>query len=104
MLNDRLNCFLGRSNGFEGLRECPMGEPLILVFPFMLPKLCFDRGGPMIDTDGLLADCGRLSGGGDSIKHSPRVIDVDVDSLLAPAPKRKGGNWLSGLRGSELVE
>jgi hypothetical protein len=39
------------------------------------------------------------------MKHSPRDIDVEVDNLLLPAPKRKGGNWLSGLRvGIEFVE
>jgi hypothetical protein len=39
------------------------------------------------------------------MKHSPRDIDAESDSLLLPAPKRKGGNWLSGLRvGIEFVE
>jgi hypothetical protein len=70
----------------------------------MLPKGRVTLGGPMIDADGLLADCGRRSCGGDSIKHSPSDIDVDVDNLLLPAPKRKGGNC-SGLRdGKEPVE
>lgn len=31
------------------------------------------------------------------MKHSPSDIDVEVDNLLLPAPKRKGGNWHSGL-------
>lgn len=46
----------------------------------------------MIETDGLLADCGLRSCGGDSMKHSPRDIEVVVDNLLLPAPKRKGGS------------
>jgi hypothetical protein len=46
----------------------------------------------MIETDGLLADCGRRSWGGDSMKHSPKDIEVEFDSLLLPAPNRKGGN------------
>ena len=37
------------------------------------------------------------------MKHSPRDIDVEVDSLLLPAPKRKGGNWHSGLFLEEIV-
>lgn len=58
----------------------------------------------MIETEGLLADCGLRSCGGDSMKHSPRDIEVVVDNLLLPAPKRKGGNWLSGFRGKVFVE
>jgi len=65
----------------------------------MLPKGLLGRGGPMIEADGLLADCGLRSWTGDSIKHSSRDIEVEVDSLLLPAPKRKGGNTLSALRG-----
>lgn len=61
MLRDRLNCFLGRNNGFEGLRQWPTGEPLCLDAPVKLAKDCFTRGGPIIDAEGLLADCGRLS-------------------------------------------
>ncbi len=57
----------------------------------------------MIEADGLLADCGLRSWGGDSMKHSPRDIEVEVDNLLLPAPKRKGGNWLSGFRGGILL-
>lgn len=52
-------------------------------------------------TDGLLADWGRRSWVGDSLKHSSSDIEV-VDSLLNPAPNRKGGNWLSALRGPML--
>lgn len=93
MLNDLRNCFLGRINGLEGLLVwLPIGDPLRNEFEFMLPKGLAGRGGPMIDTDGLLADCGRRSWGGDSMKHSPKDIDVVVDNLLLPAPKRKGGN------------
>ena len=44
------------------------------------------------DADGLLADCGLRSWTGDSKKHSSRDMDVEVDSLLLPAPKRKGGH------------
>jgi hypothetical protein len=54
--------------------------------PVKLAKGCLTRGGPIMDADGLLADCGRLSGGGDSMKHSPRDMEVEVDSLLLPAP------------------
>lgn len=91
MLNDRRNCFRGRINGFEGLLEwLPIGEPFLN--PDMVPKGLLSRGGPIIETEGLFADCGRRSWGGDSMKHSPSDIDVDVDNLLLPAPKRKGGN------------
>ncbi len=40
------------------------------------------------------------------MKHSSRGIEVEVESLLLPAPNRKGGSWLSGLvrDGIELVE
>lgn len=54
--------------------------------------------------DGLQADCGRRSGGGDSIKHSSSDMDVLVDSLLLPAPNLNGGNWLSAVRGNMPVE
>jgi hypothetical protein len=105
MLSDLRNCFRGRINGFEGRRVwLPIGDPLVLEVPFMLPNGLVALGGPMIDTDGLLADCGRRSCGGDSIKHSPSDIDVDVDNLLLPAPKRKGGNWSGPRVGKELVE
>ena len=63
----------------------------------MLPKGLLGRGAPMIEADGLFADCGLRSWTGDSPKHSSRDIDV-VDSLLLPAPKRKGGKALSALR------
>jgi hypothetical protein len=82
----------------------PIGEPLVLGFPFMLPNGRVPLGGPIIDTDGLLADCGRRSCGGDSIKHSPSDIDVDVDNLLLPAPKRKAGNCSGPRVGKEVVE
>lgn len=36
------------------------------------------------------------------MKHSPRDIEVDVDSLLLPAPNRNGGS--SGFFGRLLVE
>jgi hypothetical protein len=68
----------------------------------MLPKGLLGRGGPMIDADGLFADCGLRSCTGDSIKHSSRDMEVEVDSLLLPAPKRKGGNALSALRVTKL--
>lgn len=58
----------------------------------------------MIEAEGLFADCGRRSCGGDSIKHSPRDIEVVVDNLLLPAPKRKGGNCSEFREGSEFVE
>lgn len=40
------------------------------------------------------------------MKHSSSGIEVDVESLLLPAPNLKGGNWLSGFvrDGIELVE
>jgi hypothetical protein len=91
MLSDRRNCFLGRTNGLEGLRWwLPIGDPF--RNELMLPKGLLGLGGPMIGADGLFADCGRRSCGGDSMKHSPNVIEVAVDNLLLPAPKRKGGN------------
>jgi hypothetical protein len=100
MLNDRRNCFLGRNNGFEGLLLWPLlGDPFRNELPDMLPKALPSRGGPIRDeAEGLLADWGRRSWVGDSLKHSSSDIDV-VDNLLSPAPKRKGGNWLSALRG-----
>jgi len=91
ILSDRRNCFLGRTNGLEGLRWwLPIGDPF--RNELMLPKGLLGLGGPMIGADGLFADCGRRSCGGDSMKHSPNVIEVAVDNLLLPAPKRKGGN------------
>jgi hypothetical protein len=92
MLSDRRNCFLGRINGLEGLLLWPpIGDPFRIELPVILEKGCFRRG-PMIETEGLFADCGLRSCGGDSAKHSPKDIDVEVDSLLLPAPKRNGGN------------
>lgn len=83
----------------------PIGEPFLRQLEFMLPNGLLSRGGPMREAEGLLADCGRRSCGGDSMKHSSRVIEVEVDSLLLPAPNRKGGSWLSGLRaGNVFVE
>jgi hypothetical protein len=68
----------------------------------MLPNGLLSRGGAKRDgTDGLFADLGRRSCIGDPMKHSSRDIDV-VDNLLLPAPKRKGGNVLSALRGARL--
>lgn len=57
----------------------------------MVPKGLPARDTPMIHTEGLFADCGRRSFGGDSINSSSMVIEVD-DSLLLPAPKRNAGN------------
>jgi len=91
MLNDRRNCFLGRINGFEGLRLwLPIGDPFLNEL--ILPNGLFGLDEPMIDGEGLFADCGLRSCGGDSMKHSPNVIEVAVDNLLLPAPKRKGGS------------
>ena len=100
ILKDRRNCFLGRINGFEGLLEwLPIGEPF-RSDPDILPKGLLTRGKPMTaDADGLLADCGLRSWTGDSKKHSSRDMDVEVDSLLLPAPKRKGGHCESALQG-----
>lgn len=83
--------------GFEGRLECaPIGEPLRMALPLRLPKACFMRGGPIIEAMGLLADFGRRSCCGDSMKHSPKLIEVDVDSVdgLLPAPNLKGGSSL----------
>lgn len=68
-----------------------MGDPFRNEM-FILPKGLLGLGGPMMEADGLFADLGRRSCGGDSMKHSPRDIDVVVDNLLLPAPKRKAGN------------
>lgn len=104
MLDDLRNCFLGRKSGFEGRREWLMGEPLRTTE--MLKDDCFALGGASIEMDGFLAACDLFSWGGDSIKHSPSDMEVDVDNLLLPAPKRKGGSWVSGLDrcGTELAE
>lgn len=57
MLNDLRNCFLGLISGFDGLLVwLPIGDPFLKQFEFMLPKGRFERGGPMIETEGLLAD------------------------------------------------
>ncbi len=50
-------------------------------------------------TEGLLRSWGGLS-----IKHSPKDMDVEVDNLLLPAPKRKGGKESRLREGMELVE
>ena len=71
-----------------------MGEPLRTTD---MLKDCLALGGPMIEIVGLSTDDALFSCGGDSIKHSPSDIDVEVDNLLLPAPKRKGGSWISGL-------
>lgn len=68
----------------------PIGEPFRKQF--MLTKGLLNRGGPMSVDEGLFADCGRRSCGGESPKHSPNDIEVVVDSLLLPAPNRKGGH------------
>lgn len=103
MLSDRRNCFLGRTNGLEGLREwLPIGDPLTTLLDTLENGLLSRGGGAMLVTE---VDAGRRSRGGDSMKHSSKDIDVDVDNLLLPAPKRKGGNWLSTFcRGRVLVE
>lgn len=77
-----------------------MGEPVLL--PLKVENDCFNLGGAISGPTGLFADCGRLSWGGDSMKHSPNDMDVELDSLLQPAPKRKGGTWLSELREGKL--
>lgn len=113
MLKLRLNCFLGRMNGFVDLKEFdgllewppigPQGEPFRSAAPPILPKGLLGRA-PRMDGDGLSADDGRSFCGGESMKHSPIDIEVVVDNLLLPAPRRKGGRWVSPVRGIELVE
>jgi len=89
MLRDRRNCFLGRTNGLDVLREwLPIGDPLTTLLDTLENGLLNRGGGPIIPAEGR---SGR-SLGGDSMKHSPKDIDVEVDNLLLPAPKRKGGN------------
>lgn len=56
----------------------------------------FVLGGGITAIVGLFETAILFSWGGDSMKHSPSDIEVDVDSLLLPAPKRKGGNCISG--------
>jgi hypothetical protein len=34
--------------------------------------------------------------GGDSVKHSPRDIDIDEDKLLLAVPNLNVGSWFSG--------
>lgn len=107
MLSERRYCFLGRMKGLEGRRECPLiGEPFRMEFIPELENSCFGREPPRFGAEGLLADCGRRSWGGDSMKHSSRGIEVEVESLLHPAPNLNGGNWLSVLVrvGIQLVE
>jgi len=57
MLSERLYCFLGRTKGFEGLREWLLiGEPLrTLLVPLKLANWAFCRA-PAIGGQGLLAD------------------------------------------------
>jgi len=62
MLNDLRNCFLGRINGLDGLLVWfPIGDPFRNELLFILPKGLLGRGGPIIDTGGLFADCGLRS-------------------------------------------
>lgn len=106
MLSDRRNCFLGRNKGLDVLRECELiGEPLQRIELLVMPdKFAFCLGGQCMVDKGLLADCGLRSLGEESEKHSSRDIDVEFESLLLTAPKRKGG--MSGLLrdGIEFVE
>ena len=44
--------------------------------------------------EGLLKPVFR-SWGGDSVKHSPRDIDIDEDKLLLAVPNLNVGSWLS---------
>jgi hypothetical protein len=92
MLRERLNSFLGLIRGLEQRRDGLIGDPFRATLPPILPNLGRGGGGIIIDCEGLLADCGRRSLGGDSTKHSLRDVEVDVESLLLPAPKRKGGS------------
>ena len=66
-----------------------MGDPFLRALLLRLANDGLRRGGPIIEDDGLLADFGRRSCGGESSKHSPNDIDVVVDSLLLPAPIRR---------------
>lgn len=106
MLIARRNCFLGRSKGLDVRLECVLiGDPLQRVeVPLILAKLPFCLGGPSAADNGLLADFGLRSFGGDeSEKHSSKDAEVVVESLLLTGPNRNGGT--SGLRdGTELVE
>jgi hypothetical protein len=94
MLKDRRNCFLGRKRGFDGRRAWLIGEPLRTTD--MLNDDCFVLWGGITAIVGLLETAILFSWGGDSMKHSPSDMEVDVDSLLLPAPKRKGGSCISG--------
>lgn len=67
------------------LLECALiGEPLRIELA-RLANGCLGRGGPIIFIVGLFADRGLRSCGGESPKHSPKDIDVEVESLLLPA-------------------
>lgn len=54
MLSDRRNCFLGRINGLEGLLVWPIGDPFRNEFEVILAN--FERGGTILDAEGLFAD------------------------------------------------
>lgn len=56
MLSDLRNCFLGRTNGLEVLREwLPIGDPLILL-DTLENGLLSRGGGAMIAAGGLFED------------------------------------------------
>jgi hypothetical protein len=96
MLNDRRYCFRGLTKGLDGRLLWPLAtEGFTTAFALMVLNRSFGRGTPKPDVEGLFADCGLRSCGGDSLKHSSRdmeLIEVELDNLLAPAPKRKEGN------------
>lgn len=109
MLSERRYCLRGLTKGFDGrLWWCDtLGDACLLSRPLRLPKDCFNLGGgASMAAEGLTADFGRRSCGGDSRKHSPRVIEVEVDNIdgFGPAPKRKAGGWCMSCLGRVLVE
>src|SRR2546421_13070583 len=102
MLSERLNCFRGRTRGFEFFRMCPpTGEPF-RILPASPANGCLGLGGPIIE---LAGGTGR-SLTGDSTKISDRLIDEEVESLETPLPNLKGGSRLSakGFCGAQPVE
>jgi len=94
MLSDRRNCFLGRTNGFDILRECwQKGDAL----RELLPRLNGWRGRAAGNTGRATGETVLSETGDEASKISDNANEDGGFDLGAAAPNLKAGNCASGL-------